>query len=328
MSLEAVDSMRASAKSPAVRPSLAIPKIAGEFVHIYRPGADVYSLPTAVTTCGNIIYREGANYPDWRVNDHTFIRDDDGRWHCFGITKPWISGDNSHSAEGLCFHAMAPEGTFDETIRFQSWRDLPKISVGDCGWAPHALRLDQSYALVGSHLGLAVSADLREWTDMGRLNAQGGIRDPYITLIGGAYWLLRCAGNGISVAVSTDFVHWTDPQLIYQPEPVGYETESPVLVHRDGLYYLFWTLWDRADLTTYGYCPRTFVHCSDDPMDFHGKPVLAEYTVHAPEIIHDEKGNWFMSSADFPHRGISIAPLTWEPLSPRVGGCVPGVAGR
>ena len=142
------------------RCSRVIPQVAGEFVNIYRPGPDVYTLPTTVTACGNITYREGVSYPEWRVNNHSFIRDDNSRWHCFGITKPWISGDNGHGGEGRCFHAMAPEGTFDETIRFQSWCDLPKIAVGDCGWAPAALRLGESFALVGSHLGLAVFSDL------------------------------------------------------------------------------------------------------------------------------------------------------------------------
>jgi hypothetical protein len=88
---------------------------------------------------------------------------------------------------------------------------------------------------------------------------------------------------------------------------------GPDLKHfYDGLFYLFWTLWDTADKTTSGYCPRTYVHCSQSPLDFHDKPVLAEYTVHAPEIIQDETGQWFTSSADHPHRGISIAPLIWE----------------
>jgi len=40
--------------------------------------------------------------------------------------------------------------------------------------------------------------------------------------------------------------------------------------------------------------------------------VLAEFTVHAPEIIQDESGQWYMSSVDHPHRGVSVAPLAWE----------------
>ncbi|MDA3925379.1 MAG: hypothetical protein PF904_11845 [Kiritimatiellae bacterium] len=39
---------------------------------------------------------------------------------------------------------------------------------------------------------------------------------------------------------------------------------------------------------------------------------MAGCTVHAPEIIQDERGQWFISSADHPHRGVSVAPLVWE----------------
>jgi beta-fructofuranosidase len=289
-----------------------IPKVAAAFVNIYKPQADSYTLPTVATPDGLHHYVQGTTYPDWRTNDHTFIKDGENRWHCFGITKPWSSGDNGHNGEGLCFHAVAPEGTFAQAVRFQAWRDMPKIHVGDCGWAPVAVKIGAEYSLIGSRLGRAVSADLCTWIDRGKLNVKGNGRDPNILFWGGTYYLLRCAGNGISLATSRDFIHWTDPIVIYKPEKESYQTESPFLVHYEGLFYLFWTLWDTADKTTYGYCPRTYVHGSESPSDFRGRPVLAEFTVHAPEIIQDENGQWFMSTTDHPHRGISVAPLAWE----------------
>jgi len=289
-----------------------IPKLAERLVNIYKPQPDVYTRATVRTPDGNFAYTQGMTYPDWRTNDHTFIKDDKNRWHCFGITKPWIAGDNSHAGEGLCFHALAPEGPFAQSIRFQSWRDMPKISVGDCGWAPMAVKIGQEYSLIGSHLGRAASKDLYNWTDQGKLNAKGGNRDPSIFYWRDTYYLLRCSNNGIVLVTSTDFINWTDPVVIYKPVKESYHTESPFLVENGGLFYLFWCLWDTADLTTSGYTPRTYVHCSESPTDFLGKPVLAEFTVHAAEIIRDEAGQWFMSSADFPHRGISVAPLVWE----------------
>lgn len=276
-----------------------IPRVAEAFVNIYKPGPDVFTLPTVKTRDGNHTYVQGTTYPDWRTNDHTFIKDYMGRWRCYGITRTWISGDNDHPGEGLCFHAVAPEETFAQTVRYQSWRDAPKIQVGDCGWAPMAVKIGGEYSLIGSHLGRATSTDLYSWTDKGKLDVSGGYqRDPNILLWNNTYHLLRCAGNGISLATSADFIHWNEPYIIYKPEKESYQTESPFLVPYDGLFYLFWTLWDKQDKTTYGYCPRTYVHCSESPTDFHGKPVLAEYTVHAPEIIQDEGGQWFMSTAD------------------------------
>ena len=289
-----------------------VPRVTAASVNIYKPQADVYMLPTVRTPDGNLAYSQGMTYPDWRTNDHTFIKDDKNQWHCFGITKPWTTGDNGHSGEGLCFHAVAPAGTFAQAVRFQAWRDMPKIHVGDCGWAPMAVKIGQEYSLIGSHLGRATSTDLYTWTDKGKLKIKGKGRDPNIMFWKNTYYLLRCAGNGVSLVTSADFVHWTDPVVIYRPEKESYQTESPFLVPYEGLFYLFWTLWDQADKTTSGYCPRTYVHCSESPVDFHGRPILAEFTVHAPEIIQDEDGQWFMSSADHPHRGISVAPLVWE----------------
>jgi hypothetical protein len=296
---------------PAIHPPR-IPKVAGPFINIYKPQADLYALPTVKTPDGNFTYTQGETYPDWRVNDHTFLKDGQNRWHCFGITRPWNSGDNGHSGEGLCFHAVAPVGTFAQALRFQSWRDLPKIHAGDCGWAPTGVKIGQEYSLIGSHLGRTTSPDLLTWTDQGQLKASGNHRDPNILFWDHTYYLLRCAGNGISLVTSTDFIHWSDPVLIYQPDKTSYQTESPFVVPFDGVFYLFWTLWDTADQTTYGYCPRTFVVCSESLTDFRGQPIRAEFTVHAPEIIQDEGGQWFMSSADHPHRGISVAPLVWE----------------
>jgi hypothetical protein len=125
--------------------------------------------------------------------DDTFIKDHNNRWHCFGITKPWMSGDNSHAGEGLCFHALAPEtpnGTFAETAEFQSWLDRPKIAEGGVGWAPTAIRIDSQYNLIGSGLDRMVSDDLESWTYAGKLDIPiegvgGSVRDPHISVIDG-----------------------------------------------------------------------------------------------------------------------------------------------
>lgn len=300
---------RPQRQSPANCP---VPRVADRFVNVYRPGPDTYVLPTATTPDGNITYTQGTVYPEWRTNDHTFIKGPDGRWHCFGITKPWISGDNGHTGEGLCFHAVAPVGTFAEAVAFQAWQDLPKIQVGDCGWAPAVCKVDDQYLLVGSHMGCASSPDLHTWEDRGKLAVKGGNRDPYILVLDGRYVMLRCDNNGINAVVSDDFRSWSDPVRIYEPEVETYHTESPVLIPYAGLFYLFWTLWDTADPSTAGFCPRTYVHCSESPLDFLGCPILTEITAHAPEIIQSEDGQWFISTTDHPYRGIGIAPLIWE----------------
>jgi hypothetical protein len=37
----------------------------------------------------------------------------------------------------------------------------------------------------------------------------------------------------------------------------------------------------------------------------------------APELFQDEDGGWWISSAERPHRGVSIAPVKWETPAPR-----------
>jgi len=305
-------SLLAAGPAKSIR-SPRVPRVADRFVHIYKPEADVYTLPTVTSkpADGSFTYTQGARYPDWRTNDHTFIQGPDQRWHCFGITKPWMNGDNGHAGEGLCFHAIAPEGTFAQALQFQSWKDLPKIDVAGCGWAPTSIRIGDEYSLIGSRLGRATSTDLLKWTDQGRLDIQGGNRDPQVRLLNGTYYLVRCAANGINLVTSKDFIHWSEPKVIYRPPQATWQTESPSLIPYGGLFYLFWTLWDTADPTTGGYCPRSYVICSESPDDFHDRPVLAGYTVHAPEIVESD-GQWFMSTAEHPNRGISVAPLVWE----------------
>lgn len=60
------------------------------------------------------------------------------------------------------------------------------------------------------------------------------------------------------------------------------------------------------------YDNRTFVYVSDTPADFHERPPVSQLQAHAPEVIQDEIGNWFISSADYPERGVSLARLEWR----------------
>jgi hypothetical protein len=42
-----------------------------------------------------------------------------------------------------------------------------------------------------------------------------------------------------------------------------------------------------------------------------GEPIV-EFCAHAPNVITDDDGAWVVSSTDYPHRGISVAPLEWK----------------
>jgi hypothetical protein len=303
---------RAGARRPKV------PQIAGDYVLIYKPRPDVY---TGENTKN---YRKGAAYKSWQPNDHTFIKGPDGRWHCFGITRPNdVKDDGVHEGEGLCFHAVAPLGTLEQAFRPQVWIDQPKLNVSGCGWAPVVLKIGDTYSIIGSGLGRAESKDLCNWEDKGRLAVKGDGRDPNVLFWNGLYYLVRCCGNSVTLVTSLDFVHWSEPVEIFKVDNTSWNCESPTLLRHENKFYLFWCLWDAAgsggldpklydghDPSTYTY--RTYVYASDTPTNFLNQPLLTQLNAHAPEIVQDEKGNWFISSADYPQRGVNLAMLVWE----------------
>src|SRR5687767_10702051 len=56
-----------------------VPEIAGEFVHVFNPNDSPERLTEAT---------------DWYTNDHTFVKDNNGQWHAYGIIHhlpiaPW-----------------------------------------------------------------------------------------------------------------------------------------------------------------------------------------------------------------------------------------------
>lgn len=78
----------------------------------------------------------------WYINDHCFIRDQDGLWHMFGIThaEPAAPLD-----ERFLAHATSPR------LLDASWRKHDHVmhvnpEVGETHvWAPHVIRHDGQY---------------------------------------------------------------------------------------------------------------------------------------------------------------------------------------
>ncbi len=53
---------------------------------------------------------------------------------------------------------------------------------------------------------------------------------------------------------------------------------------------------------------------SDDPLNFgtDDEKQITTLNAHAPEIFQDEKGDWYISSVEWPNRGVSVDRLFWE----------------
>ena len=298
--------------------TLVIPEIATDYVLIYKPQPDVYTGKDSKT------YISGETYYKWQPNDHTFIKGPKGCWHCFGVTRPNdVLDDETYEAEGLSFHALAPAGDLEEAFLPETWVDQPKFSVAGSGEAPHAIKIGDSYKLISSSKGQASSMDLYNWKDNGKLQIKDGIRHPNILYWEGTYYLVRCNNRAVNIVTSTDFLNWTDPINIFEAPVESWQCESPTLIRYNNSFYLFWCLRDTSpsrekllalykDHAPWSYDYRTFVYVSETPTDFNNTKPIAQLKAHAPEILQDEKGNWFISSADYPRRGINLARLEWK----------------
>jgi arabinan endo-1,5-alpha-L-arabinosidase len=294
-------------------PGSFVPYIAGEFTRVYTP--------------------PGTRY----LNDHTVVRGPDGRWHVYGITDESIAAPFE---ENEFLHAVTTT-----TALFGAWEAQPDILVASseahecCLWAPHAVSdrpghwvmyYYSDFGSEGGGLRRADSTDLVNWTRatwnaVPAMRPPGG-RDPCL-LRDGDVWRLYSVGVSAAMEgriVMTESRNLDDPSawspartVIMDPVPdVGWgNLESPFVVVRGGLYYLFLT---RTGINSFSDYERTEVFRSNDPAAFRWEPITTLH-VHAGEVITDVDGQDYITSAGWTHkvgdrnRGLSIAPIRWAP---------------
>jgi arabinan endo-1,5-alpha-L-arabinosidase len=303
--------------SPGKDPKASIPRIAGEYVNVYKPGGDIFPGPNVAKLIA------GQSYDDWVPNDHCFVRDESGRWHAFGITHPLTDLSNVHAGEQLLFHAIAPPGALKEALKEGSWKDLRKVlppfeRPGEMPaiHAPWILKRNGLFHMVygPTPIRYAVSKDLSKWTPMGSLQGAPSGRDPQAFVWNDIYHLIVCGVHDVRVATSRDFQTWTERVPILGMKK-GVDPESPSIVRYNDTFFLFvcgWNgEWDRKDVKG-AYQHKTYIYQSDDPLKFGLDNEVAVIDAHAPEIFQDEAGDWFISSVEWPYRGVSIAHLVWE----------------
>jgi beta-fructofuranosidase len=306
-----------AARAQAPR-AVKVPRIVGDYVTVYRPQGDRFPGPDTREL------KAGAWYDQWVPNDHAILQGPDGRWHAFGITHPLTSTDAVHEGEFQSFHAIAPKGPLKSVLRDGAWKDLPKVlppseRPGELlpNHAPYVVSKDGLYWMIygPSPIRLATSPDLMRWTPKGALFSEpGGARDPSVTFWNGTYYLVFCTQDRVPTRTSKDLLDWRPSQTILRMED-GVAPESPSLIRFDGTFYLFvcgWDgIWDRKTVKG-AYQHRSYVYQSDDPLDFRGRKPVARLEAHAPEIVEGEDGQWYISSAEWPQRGVSLAKLAWE----------------
>lgn len=191
-------------------------------------------------------------------------------------------------------------------------------------WAPHVVEVSPSHWAMyyfpnapDGRIRRADSDDLFHWTRT-TLSAPGG-RDPYLVRHG-TRWRLYSVGvspsshGRIVVSESADLSTWSEPATVTEDPAPGFgwgNLESPFVVQRGELYYLFLTRTSEA----YVDYARTVVLASRDPLRFEWEP-LAEYPAHAAEVVDDGRRLWLTSGGWTGYvgerwRGLSLAPLAW-----------------
>jgi len=293
--------------------SFETPYIKGSVVHIFNPN-DTRSKEDTT----------------WYTNDHSFVRGVDGIWHAYGIIghhpiRPW-------GGETRFFHITSG------SLMQRKWKDKGyAMSVKEGKervlWAPHVIKDKNAFYMfynIGNmqkdapnyaswgQLCMAKSDNLVDW-ERYQLNPlfsdPGHARDSYVMKYKSKYYYYYTRTYNevdhrsvVAVRTGPDLLHWGGPKIVHiQPYVVdwGGDAESPFVVHRNGIFYLFIC---RA-MTQYN---QTDVYWSKDPENFPEKNLVCSLPIHAAEIIYDKKEGWFISNTGWDKKGLFLAPLEWR----------------
>ncbi|TKG95591.1 hypothetical protein EYV94_09130 [Puteibacter caeruleilacunae] len=304
--------------SSSQKDKVLVPEQSNQFELIYSPKGDTFPGPSTNQLKAKQYYAE------WVPNDHTFMKGVDGKWHIIGITHPKTTPDAIHEGEHQLFHAVSPKADFKASCFDKAYADMPKVLDPSARpnedlaiYAPYIVKKDNLYYMIysPSPFRLAVSKDLTNWEVKGQLFAdKSGERDPNILLYNGTYYLTYCSHKCVKLRTSKDLVNWSEAKTIISTP--DYDPESPTLIYHNNTFYLFlcsWDgNWDKKEIQG-AYQHKTYVFQSDNPLNFGeaSKP-LTTLQSHAPEIFQGEDGQWYMSSVEWPERGVSIDRLNWK----------------
>lgn len=274
------------------------------------------------------IYDPSTDKQRWYINDHTFIRAQDGKWHLFGIThqEPLAPLDERVFAHATADDLLGPWTKQPSVLPYD--KDAGETHV----WAPYVFFHDDKYWMyycggaadasggedhAKYRIQLATSPDLFTWErspDNPMLVDGFDARDPMVLKVDNHQWLLYyCAtskpegGNHtVEAMTSSDLVHWSGKKEIFRhPEggTSGGPTESPFVVNHGEKYYLF-------VCTNVGY-NETAVYESATPYHWDIANLVGKFPAHAAEVIQTPEDKWYVSRAGWGQGGVYLAELTW-----------------
>ncbi|GAB3655134.1 hypothetical protein GCM10028791_26180 [Echinicola sediminis] len=240
----------------------------------------------------------------WYINDHTFIEDDKGLLHFFGINNPFFEdGTYNYTYHPHISHAVMGES--DQGFKHHSMAISEyKNGHGFVG-APYVVKNSYGKYLMffqakfdgKRYMELAVSEDLYHWDRQHQpvLSSHDNMRDPcyFQDDNGKEYFYIvtpRKEGSSISVIETDDFQTFKAPkEVIHIADGISWSgLESPYVVKRNGLYYLFVSYAHR-------HYHETLVLVSDRFDTFNMENTITTLHSHAPEITTFQ-GKTYISS--------------------------------
>ncbi len=281
------------------------------------------------------------------INDHHIFRGPDGAWHLWACVRRtpvgrvlahWEADKLDQSPwrfTGEVIRADKSAGESQVHWNGEEFLQSPFI-VEDGGifhlfYGGYATGIDpdgsptQNYDRMENQICLMTSTDGRKWTR--RRNADGtsrlfagpgAVRDEFLAKFDGL-WHMYYSGHhdgnrnkaGIYLRTSQNLIEWSDWNLAHFDAPDAINSkiipESPVVIGKNGIFYLFRTSSDRRNVLV-----------SDSPDNFgigdcSGNYLCSLPDVVAPEIIADEKGDeWITTINDGNGYSVKIRRLEWR----------------
>lgn len=259
----------------------------------------------------------------WYYNDHTLVRDRaTGQWHVYAITHAEPANPLDERSFG---HATANDLQGPWEKQPPALRADPAAGE-DHIWAPYVMFYGDRYYMfyaggtqdpANYQMQLATSTDLRHWerSSANPLFTDGyDARDPMVIKVQDQ-WVMYYTANStpeggnhiVAYRTSTDLVNWSARKVAFEHPASGTgggPTESPYVVRKGGDYYLF--------VCCQGGYRGTWVYRSSDPLHFDVDDLVGKIDSHAAEVVKDEEGRWWVTSAGWGEGGLSIAPLDFD----------------
>lgn len=266
----------------------------------------------------------------WFTNDHTFVEDKNGTLHWFGINNPY-------PPEGKELYKYHPYlGHLTSNSATDNWKRedfaINEINGTEYVGAPFVIWHEETkkWAMVVEvwpdvrRLEIYWSDDLFNWNPSGTYILPDKLwissRDPHIMKgDDGKYWIhiVSTKNKGLKQSQilrirTEDFVNFEEPETILGINDNNFATlmESPFLIERNGLWYLFFTY---AHIRY----AETIVVVSDNPNHFdYYSNTLTTLFGHAAEIFTFKNKTYISSCGPEDqqyanHQSVSIAELGW-----------------